>query len=106
MSTSNNVLLAKDRYFNIAQFAHVKTADAVTVGSASSNSSLASTKDIYAVITPTTAAAYVNIGVSVAIPTTGDGLLIPFGTSYTTIIRKGEDVAVSAECQICPLGEE
>jgi hypothetical protein len=100
------IKIAEDAYWNKLQYTHLKTADAITLGSGASNSSLASATDAHVVITPTTAAAHVNVGVSVAIPSSGDGLLIPFGTSYTTIIRKGEDIAVSAECQICPLGEE
>lgn len=100
------IKIAEDAYWNKLQYAHLKTADAITLAGAASNSSLASSTDAHVVITPTTAAAYVNIGTSVSIPSSGDGLLIPYGSSYTTIIRKGEDIAVSAECQICPLGEE
>lgn len=100
-----SVKIAEDIYQNKLQFAHVKTADAVTIGSGAVNSSLASTYTRHIVITPTTAAAYVSIGVGISAPSSGDGLLIPFGTSYTTILRKGESIGVHAECQVCPLGE-
>ena len=53
-----------------------------------------------------------NIGKSITgTPSAGTsagnvGILIKLGASYTTILRQGDKISVSATCNICPLGEE
>ncbi|QDP54570.1 MAG: hypothetical protein Tp118DCM00d2C30442581_8 [Prokaryotic dsDNA virus sp.] len=110
---TNKIKIGKDEVGHNLQFSHLKTLEAFNLTSAAGvNTSIAANYDVSLVITPLSGEAYVNIGTTVSgVPAAGEtpgtvGVLIKNGASYTTIIRKGEKIAVSATCNICPLGEE
>ena len=95
------VKIAEDVYQNNLQFAHLDTANAASVTSTS-----AAFAGKHVVITPISADAWIVIGDgSQSTPSAGTGKIIPFGSSYTTIIRTGEQIASSASVNVCPLGE-
>lgn len=105
--------IAEDVYHNNLQFTHLDATAAFNLTSANSpNSSIAANSDKFVVITPLSGEAYVNIGKSITgTPSAGTsagnvGILIKLGASYTTILRRGDKISVSATCNICPLGEE
>ena len=106
--------IAEDVYQNNLQFTHI---NCVGTGGRAATNLTASTvwdtsSDRQIVITPISTAAYVNItanGVTTvaAGTSTGDatGKFIPYGSSYTTIIRKNERISASATVNVVELGE-
>ena len=99
MSSFRNVKVAEDAYQNKLQFAHIDTASAANV-----TTSTAAFAEKHVVITPVSSDAWIVIGATQS-PSTNTGKLITFGSSYTTIIRAGEQIASSATVNVCPLGE-
>jgi len=95
-----DVKIAEDFYQNKMQFAHIDTANAANVTSTS-----AAFAGKHVVITPVSSDAWIVIGAGSQSPSTNTGKLITFGSSYTTIIRKDEQIAASASVNVCPLGE-
>ena len=95
-----DVKIAEDFYQNKMQFAHIDTANAANVTSTS-----AAFAGKHVVITPVSSDAWIVIGAGSQSPSTNTGKLITFGSSYTTIIRAGEQIASSATVNVCPLGE-
>jgi fructose-specific component phosphotransferase system IIB-like protein len=95
-----DVKLAEDKYTNKMQFAHIDTANAANVTTSS-----ASFAGKQVVITPVSADAYIVIGAGSQSTPTTNGKLVKLGTSYTTIIRAGEQIAASSSVNVCPLGE-
>ena len=100
MSSFRNVKVAEDAYQNKLQFTHINTADAANV-----TTSTAAFAEKHVVITPVSSDAWIVIGAGSQTPSTNTGKLITFGSSYTTIIRAGEQIASSATVNVCPLGE-
>ena len=101
------VKIAEDRYQNKLQFAHLNCASAENFTSAIQWDT---TSDRHFVITPVSADAYVTIDDDNTTPDgTGSGnslgKFIPFGGSYTTIVRAGEYIGASAEVNVVSLGE-
>jgi|TARA_R100000005_G_scaffold96622_1_gene85266 hypothetical protein len=101
------VKIAEDRYQNKLQFAHIKCGTAKNI---TTSQVWDADGDRHVVITPTSVDAYVCISAASSTPTgTGDGdslgKFIPFGGSYTTIIRKGEYIGASASVNVVSLGE-
>jgi len=104
---SGNVKIARDRYENNMQFAHINAASAATITTATQWDT---TSDRHVVITPTTGDAYVTIAATAITPTgtgtgTSLGKLVTFGSSYTTIIRASEYIGASAAVNVVELGE-
>lgn len=100
------VKIAEDRYQNKLQFAHINSASAQNITTATQWD----TSDRHVVITPVSADAYVTIAATAVTPDgtgTGNsrGKFIPFGGSYTTIVRAGEYIGASAEVNVVSLGE-
>jgi len=100
MSSFRNVKVAEDAYQNKLQFAHIDTASAANVTTSS-----AAFAEKHVVITPVSADAYIVIGAGSQSTPTTNGKLVKLGTSYTTIIRAGEQIAASSSVNVCPLGE-
>ena len=101
------VKIAEDRYQNKLQFAHLNCASAQNITSATQWDT---TGDRHVVITPVSADAYVTIDDAATTPDgtgTGNsrGKFIPFGGSYTTIVRASEYIGASAEVNVVSLGE-
>ena len=94
------VKIAEDFYQNKMQFAHIDTANAANV---TTSSAAFAQKQV--VITPVSADAYIVIGAGSQSTPTTNGKLVKLGTSYTTIIRAGEQIAASSSVNVCPLGE-
>ena len=108
--------IAEDVYQNNLQFTHI---NCVGTGGRAATNLTASTvwdtsSDRQIVITPIATDAYVNItanGVTTVAgsdtSTAGDatGKFIPFGSSYTTIIRVNERISASATVNVVELGE-
>lgn len=110
------VKIAEDVYQNNLQFAHLNCVGTGGRGATNLTSSTvwSTSSDVHVVITPIAADAYVNItanGVTTVagsdVSTAGDatGKFIPFGGSYTTIIRKDERISASATVNVVELGE-
>tara|TARA_R100000353_G_scaffold53179_2_gene42523 strand:+ start:6355 stop:6669 length:315 start_codon:yes stop_codon:yes gene_type:complete len=102
-----NVKIAEDRYQNKLQFAHINCSTAKNL---TTSEVWDATSDRHVVITPTSTDAYVTIASSSSTPTgtgTGNSLgkFIPFGGSYTTIIRAGEFIGSSSSVNVVSLGE-
>lgn len=95
------VKIAEDKYRNKLQFAHLDTANGDNV--TASTSAFAGK---HVVITPVSSDAYISIGAGTQSATTGNGKLIKLGSSYTTIIREGEQIDSTTTINVCPLGEE
>jgi hypothetical protein len=110
------VKIAEDVYQNNLQFTHI---NCVGTGGRGATNLSASTvwdtnSDRQVVITPISVGTYVNItanGVTTVAgsntSSAGDatGKFIPFGSSYTTIIRKNERISASATVNVVELGE-
>lgn len=101
------VKIAEDRYQNKLQFAHINSASAQNITTATQWDT---TSDRHVVITPVSADAYVTIAATAVTPDgtgTGNsrGKFIPFGGSYTTIVRASEYIGASAEVNVVSLGE-
>jgi len=94
------VQIAEDKYLNKLQFTHIDTANAANVTTSS-----AAFAGKHVVITPVSSDAWIVIGAGSQSASTNTGKLITFGSSYTTIIRAGEQIASSATVNVCPLGE-
>ena len=102
-------MLAQDRYNNNMQYAHFNASQAQNLAAASTTV-WDSGSDRHVVITPVSADAYVTIAATAVTPDgtgTGNsrGKFIPFGGSYTTIVRAGEHIGASAEVNVVSLGE-
>lgn len=95
-----DVKIAEDRYQNKMQFAHIDTANAANVTTSSS-----AFAGKHVVITPISTDAWIKIGVGSQTAADTEGKLIKFGSSYTTIIREGEQIASYGSVNVCPLGE-
>ncbi len=103
------VKIAEDRYQNKLQFAHLNCASAKNITSGQTEQ-WDTTSDRHVVITPVSADAYVTIAATAVAPDgtgTGNsrGKFIPFGGSYTTIVRASEHIGASAEINVVSLGE-
>jgi hypothetical protein len=99
--------IAEDKYQNKMQFAHIKCESATTVTTATQWDT---TSDRHVVITPTISDAYVTVDDAATTPDgTGSGnslgKFVPFGGSYTTIIRASEYIGASAAVNVVELGE-
>tara|TARA_A100000172_G_scaffold46773_1_gene29081 strand:- start:342 stop:692 length:351 start_codon:yes stop_codon:yes gene_type:complete len=110
------VQIAEDVFHNNLQFTHINCVGTSGRGATNLTASTvwntAETKHI--VITPISTSAYVNItanGVTTVAgsntSSAGDatGKFIPYGSSYTTIIRAGERISASATVNVVELGE-
>lgn len=110
------VKIAEDVYQNNLQFTHINCVG--TSGRGATNLSASTVwdtnSDRQVVITPISVGTYVNItanGVTTVAgsntSSAGDatGKFIPFGSSYTTIIRKNERISASATVNVVELGE-
>ncbi len=105
------VKIAEDKYQNKLQFTHIDVTSAKNLAAASTTVWDA-TSTRHVVITPTGTDAYVSVtpNGTTTVPngtSTGYSLgkFIPFGGSYTTIIRAGERIATSAIINVVSLGE-
>jgi len=101
------VQIAEDKYKNKLQFAHLNCASAQNITTATQWDT---TGDRHVVITPVSADAYVTIAATNVTPNgenSGNSLgkFIPFGGSYTTIVRASEYIGASAEVNVVSLGE-
>jgi hypothetical protein len=112
----SHVKIAEDVYQNNLQFTHINCVG--TLGRGATNLSASTVwntaEQKHIVITPISTAAYVNItanGVTTVAgsntSSAGDatGKFIPYGSSYTTIIRAGERISASATVNVVELGE-
>ena len=110
------VKIAEDVYQNNLQFTHINCVGTGGRGATNLSSSTVwdTSSDRQVVITPISTDAYINItanGVTTVagsdVSTAGDatGKFVPFGSSYTTIIRKNERISASATVNVVELGE-
>ena len=97
------VKIAQDVYNNNMQFAHLDTDNAANLTTTASSTAF---QGKHVVITPVSEDAWVQISSGTITGTVNTGKLIPFGSSYTTIIRSDEKIASSANVNVCPLGEQ